>query len=75
MKRHRSTGAPLGSIRIGRGVRPLSGFVIVLSYRHAICALFTVVHCLSQDQAFGLDWARILLRLLGKLRLAAPVFS
>jgi transposase len=31
-----------GSIRIGRGVRPLSGFVMVLSYSRAICALFTV---------------------------------
>ncbi len=31
-----------GSIRIGRGVRPLSGFVMVLSYSRAVCALFTV---------------------------------
>ena len=31
-----------GSMRIGRGVRPLSGFVMVLSYSRAICALFTV---------------------------------
>jgi len=31
-----------GAIRIGRGVRPLSGFVMVLSYSRAICALFTV---------------------------------
>jgi transposase len=31
-----------GSIRIGRGVRSLSGFVMVLSYSRAICALFTV---------------------------------
>jgi transposase len=31
-----------GSIRIGRGVRPLSGFVMVLSYSRAIFALFTV---------------------------------
>ncbi len=31
-----------GSIRIGRGVRPLSGFVMVLSSSRAIFALFTV---------------------------------
>jgi transposase len=31
-----------GSIRIGHGVRPLSGFVMVLSYARAIWALFTV---------------------------------
>lgn len=31
-----------GSIRIGRGVRPLSGFVMVLSYSRAIFALFTL---------------------------------
>jgi transposase len=31
-----------GSIRIGRGVRPLSGFVMVLSYSRASFALFTV---------------------------------
>ena len=31
-----------GVIRIGRGVRPLSGFVMVLSYSRAIFALFTV---------------------------------
>ena len=31
-----------GSIRIGHGVRPLSGFVMVLSYSRAIFALFTV---------------------------------
>ncbi len=31
-----------GSIRIGRGVRPLSGFVMVLAYSRAIWALFTV---------------------------------
>ena len=31
-----------GSIRIGRGVRPLSGFVMVLAYSRAIFALFTV---------------------------------
>jgi transposase len=31
-----------GSIRIGRGVRPLSGFVMVLSYSRAVCALFMV---------------------------------
>jgi transposase len=31
-----------GSLRIGRGVRPLSGFVMVLSYSRAVCALFTV---------------------------------
>jgi transposase len=31
-----------GSIRIGRGVRHLSGFVMVLSYSRAIFALFTV---------------------------------
>jgi len=31
-----------GSIRIGRGVRPLSGFVMVLSYSRAVFALFTV---------------------------------
>ena len=31
-----------GAIRIGRGVRPLSGFVMVLSYSRAIFALFTV---------------------------------
>ncbi|HYN07935.1 MAG TPA: IS21 family transposase, partial [Vicinamibacterales bacterium] len=31
-----------GSIRIGHGVRPLSGFVMVLSYSRALCALFTL---------------------------------
>ena len=31
-----------GSIRIGRGIRPLSGFVMVLSYSRAVFALFTV---------------------------------
>ena len=31
-----------GSIRLGRGVRPLSGFVMVLAYSRAIFALFTV---------------------------------
>ncbi|HEV3060011.1 MAG TPA: IS21 family transposase [Vicinamibacterales bacterium] len=31
-----------GSIRIGHGVRPLSGFVMVLSYSRAIWALFTL---------------------------------
>jgi transposase len=31
-----------GSMRIGRGVRPLSGFVMVLSYSRAVFALFTV---------------------------------
>ena len=31
-----------GAIRIGRGVRPLSGFVMVLSYSRAIFALFTL---------------------------------
>ena len=31
-----------GSIRIGRGVRPLSGFVMVLSYSRAVFALFTL---------------------------------
>jgi transposase len=31
-----------GSIRIGRGVRSLSGFVMVLSYSRAVFALFTV---------------------------------
>ena len=31
-----------GSIRIGHGTRPLSGFVMVLSYSRAISALFTL---------------------------------
>jgi transposase len=31
-----------GSMRIGRGVRPLSGFVMVLAYSRAVFALFTV---------------------------------
>ncbi len=31
-----------GTIRIGHGVRPLSGFVMVLSYSRAIWALFTL---------------------------------
>ncbi|MGH8263930.1 MAG: IS21 family transposase [Steroidobacteraceae bacterium] len=31
-----------GAIRIGRGIRPLSGFVMVLSYSRAVFALFTV---------------------------------
>ena len=31
-----------GTIRIGHGVRPLSGFVMVLSYSRALDALFTV---------------------------------
>lgn len=31
-----------GAIRIGRGVRPLSGFVMVLSYSRALFALFTL---------------------------------
>jgi transposase len=31
-----------GALRIGRGVRPLSGFVMVLSYSRALFALFTL---------------------------------
>ena len=31
-----------GAIRIGHGVRPLSGFVMVLSYSRALFALFTL---------------------------------
>src|SRR6266852_6396921 len=31
-----------GTLRIGHGVRPLSGFVMVLSYSRAISALFTL---------------------------------
>ena len=31
-----------GAVRIGRGARPLSGFVMVLSYSRAVFALFTV---------------------------------
>jgi hypothetical protein len=31
-----------GSIRIGHGTRPLSGFVMVLSYSRALSALFTL---------------------------------
>jgi Mu transposase, C-terminal domain/Integrase core domain len=31
-----------GSVRIGHGVRPLSGFVMVLSYSRALFALFTL---------------------------------
>jgi transposase len=31
-----------GTVRIGRGTRPLSGFVMVLSYSRAIFALFTL---------------------------------
>ena len=31
-----------GTIRIGHGTRPRSGFVMVLSYSRAICALFTL---------------------------------
>ena len=31
-----------GAIRIGRGIRPLSGFVMVLSYSRALFALFTL---------------------------------
>jgi transposase len=31
-----------GSIRIGHGIRPLSGFVMVLSYSRALFALFTL---------------------------------
>jgi transposase len=31
-----------GTVRIGRGVRPLSGFVMVLSYSRALFALFTL---------------------------------
>jgi len=31
-----------GTIRIGHGTRPLSGFAMVLSYSRAICALFTL---------------------------------
>lgn len=31
-----------GSIRIGHGIRPLSGFVMVLSYSRAVFALFTL---------------------------------
>jgi transposase len=31
-----------GSIRIGRGARPLSGFVMVLAYSRAVFALFTI---------------------------------
>jgi hypothetical protein len=47
-----------GSIRIGRGVRPLSGFVMVLSYSRAVFALFTVDQTLESFlrghlEAFG----------------------
>ena len=31
-----------GTLRIGRGTRPLSGFVMVLSYSRAIHAVFTL---------------------------------
>jgi transposase len=31
-----------GTIRIGHGIRPLSGFVMVLSYSRAVSALFTL---------------------------------
>jgi len=36
-----------GTIRIGHGTRPLAGFVMVLAYSRAICALFTL------DQTLG----------------------
>jgi len=36
-----------GSLRIGQGVRPLSGFVMVLSYSRAIFALFTLDQTLA----------------------------
>ncbi len=47
-----------GSLRIGRGVRPLSGFVMVLAYSRAIWALFTVDQTLESFlrghvEAFG----------------------
>jgi hypothetical protein len=40
-----------GSIRIGRGVRPLSGVVMVLAYSRAIFALFTVDQTLESFSA------------------------
>jgi len=36
-----------GSIRIGHGIRPLSGFVMVLSYSRAVFALFTLDQALE----------------------------
>lgn len=47
-----------GSIRIGHGVRPLSGFVMVLSYSRAMFALFTLDQTLESFlrghvEAFG----------------------
>ncbi len=36
-----------GTLRVGRGTRPLSGFVMVLSYSRAIHALFTLDHTLE----------------------------
>jgi transposase len=47
-----------GTIRIGHGVRPLSGFVMVLSYSRAVFALFTLDQTLESFlrghvEAFG----------------------
>jgi transposase len=47
-----------GTVRIGRGTRPLSGFVMVLSYSRAIFALFTLDQTLESFlrghvEAFG----------------------
>jgi transposase len=47
-----------GAIRIGHGVRPLSGFVMVLSYSRALFALFTLDQTLERFlrghvEAFG----------------------
>ena len=52
-----------GSIRIGRGVRPVSGFVMVLAYSRAIFALFTLVTAqgavvLCRSVAVGLAMSR-----------------
>jgi hypothetical protein len=38
----RWTGGSFGTLRIGRGVRPLSAFVMVLGYSRAIHAVFTL---------------------------------
>ena len=44
-----------GSIRIGHGVRPLSGFVMVLSYSRALFALFTLDQTLESLQLANSD--------------------
>ncbi len=56
-----------GMIRIGHGTRPLSGFVMVLSYSRALSALFTLDQTLESDK-FSTSATRSLPR--GRLRMS-----